>query len=100
MLNQVPYHRPARLAGRSRHADPLCHCRPFTSIAVSSLAFHPAEKLFDPTVNADFTSLSGGEPAVITNVQLVDGWPKATGMAFHAWHRRGDESVRTHVLSS
>lgn len=122
-----------------------------------------AEKLFDPTVTADFTSLSGGEPATITNVQLVDGWRqglhprkksfhlvghhrihvdgdtatvavkgyaynvlddglgggmwevwgaydiplrrdgagwKATGLAFHAWHRRGDESVRTHVLSS
>jgi hypothetical protein len=121
-----------------------------------------AEKLFEPSVNADFTSLGGGEPARITNVQLVDGWRqglhpkkksfqlvghyrvrvdgdtatvavkgyaynvldedlgggmwevwgaydillhrteagwKATGMAFHAWHSRGDESVRTHVLS-
>lgn len=122
-----------------------------------------AEKLFDPAVAVDFTSLDGGEPATITNVQLVDGWRqglhrkkksfhlvahhrvhldgdtatvavkgyaynvlaedlgggmwevrgsydiplrragdgwKATGIAFHAWHRRGDESVRTHVLSS
>ena len=113
-------------------------------------------------VNVDFTSLGGGEPARITNVQLVDGWRqglhpkkksfhmvghyrvrvdgdtataavkgyaynvldedlgggmwevwgaydiplrrtevgwKATGMAFHAWHSRGDESVRTHALS-
>jgi SnoaL-like domain len=28
-----------------------------------------------------------------------DGW-KATGIAFHAWHSRGDASVRAHLLSS
>ena len=122
-----------------------------------------AERLFDPTVNVDFTSLSGGEPATITTVQLVDGWRqglhprkksfhlvghhrvrvdrdtatvavkgyaynvldadlgggmwevwgaydiplrrdgagwKATGITFNAWHRRGDDAVRTHLLSS
>jgi SnoaL-like domain len=121
-----------------------------------------AEKLFEPSVDVDFTSLAGGEPARITNVQLVDGWRqglhpkkksfhmighyrvrvdgrtatvavkgyaynvldedlgggmwevwgayyiplrhteagwKATRIAFHAWHSRGDESVRTHMLS-
>jgi hypothetical protein len=28
-----------------------------------------------------------------------DGW-KAAGLAFFAWHTRGDDSVRTHVLTS
>ncbi|MGH3168932.1 MAG: hypothetical protein ACRDN0_24000 [Trebonia sp.] len=32
-----------------------------------------AEKLFAPMVDFDFTSLNGGEPGTITNVQLVDG---------------------------
>ncbi|MEV5508234.1 nuclear transport factor 2 family protein [Streptomyces orinoci] len=32
------------------------------------------ERLFTPEVRVDFTSLAGGEPAQITNVQLVDGW--------------------------
>jgi hypothetical protein len=122
-----------------------------------------AERLFEPTVDVDFTSLTGGEPATITNVQLVDGWRqglhskkksfhlvghhrvrvhgdtatvalkgyaynvldedlgsgmwevwgsydiplrrtdagwRAAGLAFHAWHSRGDASVRTHVLPS
>ena len=27
------------------------------------------------------------------------GW-KATGITFNAWHRRGDDAVRTHLLSS
>jgi hypothetical protein len=120
-----------------------------------------AEALFDDQVAVDFTSLAGGEPATITNVQLVDGWRQglhakkqsfhlaghhsvtvegdeakvwvkgyaynaldaelgggmwevwghydirlrregevwiATELAFHAWHTRGDEAVRTHVL--
>ena len=122
-----------------------------------------AENLFGPAVDADFTSLNGGVPVTITNVQLVDGWRqglhpgkksfhmvghhrlrvegetatvavkgyaynvldedlgggmwevwgaydialrrvgtgwKATGLAFHAWHSRGDESVPTHRLPS
>ena len=29
VLAQVGHHRAARLAARSRHADPLCHRRPF-----------------------------------------------------------------------
>lgn len=33
-----------------------------------------AEALFADKVDVDFTSLAGGEPAEITNVQLVDGW--------------------------
>jgi SnoaL-like domain len=122
-----------------------------------------AEKLFAPTVDVDFTSLTGGEPAAVSNVQLVDGWRQglhaekksfhlvghyrvrvngdtaavtvkgyaynvleedlgggmwevwgdydiplrradagweAAGITFRAWHSRGDESVRTHLLSS
>lgn len=121
------------------------------------------ERLFEPMVDVDFTSLNGGEPATITNVQLVDGWRqglhskkksfhlvghhrvrlsadsatvalkgyaynvldedlgggmwevwgsydisltrgdagwRVDGLAFHAWHSRGDASVRTHVLPS
>jgi SnoaL-like domain len=121
-----------------------------------------AEALFDTEVLADFTSLNGGEPATITNTQLVDGWRqglhagkksyhlvghyriavagdtgnahvkgyaynvldddlgggmwevwgaydipvrrtpagwKATGLSFFAWHTRGDDAVRTHLLS-
>jgi len=130
---------------------------------VDAKEWDAAEQLFAPTVDFDFTSLAGGEPATITNVQLVDGWRQglhpgkksfhmvghyrirvngdtaavavkgyaynvlekdlgggmwevwgdydiplrrtdagweATGIAFHAWHSRGDESVRTHMLSS
>lgn len=120
------------------------------------------EKLFAPTLRADFTSLNGGEPAEITGAQLVDGWRqglhakktsfhtvghyriavsgddasvgvkgyaynlldtslgggmwevwgryeipmrrtidgwKATGLTFSALHTRGDDAVRTHLLS-
>ncbi|HZR50991.1 MAG TPA: nuclear transport factor 2 family protein [Streptosporangiaceae bacterium] len=120
-----------------------------------------AEALFDTAVLADFTSLNGGEPATISNTQLVDGWRqglhakkksfhlvghhriritgdsatahvkgyaynvldddlgggmwevwgayeiparrtpagwKATGLSFFAWHTRGDDAVRTHLL--
>ncbi|GAA0409874.1 nuclear transport factor 2 family protein [Microbispora corallina] len=32
------------------------------------------QALFDDEVDADFTSLNGGEPARITSAQLVDGW--------------------------
>ena len=130
--------------------------------AVDAKDWDLAETLFEPVVNADFTSLGGGDPAPISNVQLVDGWRqglhlkkksfhlvghhrvradgdtadvhvkgyaynvldedlgggmwevwgaydialrrtdvgwKAAGIAFHAWHSRGDDSVRTHVLS-
>jgi hypothetical protein len=38
VLGQVPRHRPARLAGRSRHADPLCHGRPFAPVMTCSQA--------------------------------------------------------------
>ena len=85
-----------------------------------------AERLFDPTVNVDFTSLSDGDTATVAvkgyayNVLDADlgggmwevwgaydiplrrdgaGW-KATGITFNAWHRRGDDAVRTHLLSS
>lgn len=130
---------------------------------VDAKDFDATERLFEREVTVDFTSLAGGEPAAITNVQLVDGWRqglhakkhsfhlighyriaqigdaaavtvkgyaynlldddlgggmwevwgdydipvrrtgegwKATGITFRAWHRRGDESVRTHVLTS
>ncbi|WP_216892925.1 nuclear transport factor 2 family protein [Nocardia alni] len=30
--------------------------------------------------------------------RTADGW-KASGITFHAWHSRGADSVRTHVLS-
>lgn len=32
------------------------------------------EALFTDEVHVDFTSLAGGEPADVTNAQLVDGW--------------------------
>jgi hypothetical protein len=116
------------------------------------------ERLFEPTVVVDF-----GEPATMSNVELVDGWReglhakkksfhlvshyrvqvngdtataavkgyaynvldedlgggmwevwgayeiplrrtdvgwRASGITFRAWHSRGDDSVRTHTLSS
>jgi len=121
-----------------------------------------AEALFDTEVLADFSSLGGGEPATITNTQLVDGWRqglhakkksfhlvghhrvtvdgdrgtahvkgyaynvldddlgggmwevwgayeipvrrtpvgwKAAGLSFFAWHTRGDDAIRSHVLN-
>jgi hypothetical protein len=121
-----------------------------------------ARTLFEPTVEVDFTSLDGGEPATITSDQLVGAWRqglhskkksfhlvghyrirtdgdtatvavkgysynaldddlggamwevwgaydiplrrteagwRAAGISFHAWHSRGDGSVRTHTLS-
>ena len=130
--------------------------------AVDAKDWGTAETLFEPVVDADFTSLGGGEPATISNVQLVGAWRqglhprkksfhmvshhrvrvhgdtadvsvkgyaynvlddslgggmwevwgaydiplrrtdagwRATGIAFHAWHSRGDDSIRTHVLT-
>lgn len=118
-------------------------------------------ELFDDEVDADFTSLNGGEPARVSAEALVGGWRtglharkqsfhsvsnfavtvdgaeahvttkgysynlldaalgggmfevwgvyrlglvrqaegwKVTALAFHAWHSRGDEAVRTHRL--
>jgi NAD(P)-dependent dehydrogenase (short-subunit alcohol dehydrogenase family) len=36
---------------------------------------------------------------LITGANSGFGWD-ATGITFRAWHSRGDESVRTHLLSS
>jgi len=36
VLGQFPDHRPARQPARSRHADPLCHHSPFTSVTTYS----------------------------------------------------------------
>jgi hypothetical protein len=52
-----------------------------------------AEKLFDPTVTADFTSLSGGEPATITNVQLVVGWRQGLHSRKKSFHLVGHHRI-------
>jgi hypothetical protein len=57
-----------------------------------------AERLFAPTVDFDFTSLTSGGPAAVSNVQLMDCWRQ--GPHPGKKHSRGDESVRTHLLSS
>jgi hypothetical protein len=130
---------------------------------VDAKDWEAAEQLFEPAVYVDFTSLNGGAPATVSNIQLVDGWRqglhhgkksfhlvghyrvredgdtanvgvkgyaynvldeslgggmwevwgaydislsrndagwRATGITFRAWHSRGDESVRVHVLHS
>jgi len=129
--------------------------------SVDAKDWDAAQALFDTEVLSDFTSLNGGEPATISNAQLVDGWRqglhakkksfhlvghyrvavdgdkatatvkgyaynvldadlgggmwevwgayeipvrrtpsgwKATGLSFFAWHTRGDDAVRTHLL--
>jgi hypothetical protein len=38
VLEQVPDHRPARLAGRSGHTDLLCQRSPFASVTTYSAA--------------------------------------------------------------
>lgn len=62
------------------------------------------ERLFTDRVWADFTSLAGGEPAEISNVQLVDGWRAglhAKKQSFHmVGHYRisvGGDSAVAHV---
>lgn len=152
---------PPKLEVMSEHTD-LIELVDSIFDAVDAKDWDTAETLFEPAVYVDFSSLSGGEPATISNVQLVDGWRqglhpkkksfhlvghyrvrtdgdiatvavkgyaynvldedlgggmwevwgaydiplrrteagwKAAGIAFRAWHSRGDESVRTHVLS-
>jgi hypothetical protein len=103
---------------------------------VDAKDWESALTLFEPSVEVDFTSLNGGEPATITSAELVGGWrqglhPKkksfhlvghhrvradgstaavaVKGYAYNVldedlgggmWkHSRGDESVRTHLLS-
>ncbi|GAA1965905.1 nuclear transport factor 2 family protein [Kitasatospora viridis] len=61
-----------------------------------------AERLFTPKLHADFTSLAGGEPAEITNVQLVGGWRvglHARKESFHlaAHHRVTVDGDTAHV---
>jgi hypothetical protein len=53
------------------------------------------EKLFEPTVVLDFTSLDGGEPATMTNVQLADGWRHGLHAGKKTFHLVGHHRIRT-----
>jgi SnoaL-like domain len=51
------------------------------------------EKLFAERLTADFTSLAGGEPAEISNAQLVDGWRTGLHARKQSFHLVGHYSV-------
>jgi hypothetical protein len=53
-----------------------------------------AERLFTPAVDLDFTSLAGGEPATVSNVQLVDGWRQGLHRGKQSFHMVGHYRVR------
>jgi hypothetical protein len=51
------------------------------------------ETLFTGDVDVDFTSLAGGDPARITNVQLVDGWRVGLHAQKQSFHTVGHHRV-------
>lgn len=53
-----------------------------------------AENLFGAAVDADFTSLNGGVPVTITNVQLVDGWRQGLHPGKKSFHMVGRHRLR------
>jgi hypothetical protein len=54
-----------------------------------------AQALFESTVTVDFTSLNGGEPAVISNAELVDGWRQGLHPQKKSFHLVGHYRVAT-----
>jgi hypothetical protein len=49
--------------------------------------------LFDETIDVDFTSLAGGEPARIPATALTDGWKAGLHARKQSFHLRGNHHV-------
>jgi hypothetical protein len=58
--------------------------------AVDAKDWDAAEALFADKVRIDFTSLADGEPADVTNVQLVDGWRVGLHVKKQSFHTVGN----------
>ncbi len=62
-------------------------------LAVDRAAYDLAEAAFAPEVLIDYTSLWGGEPAILTPAALMEGW-RAIVPGFDAtWHELGPVTV-------
>ena len=62
--------------------------------AVDAKAWPTARALFTDTIDVDFTSLAGGEPATIPSDALIEGWSANLAAEKTSFHQRTNHRVR------